>query len=130
MAYRSRLTATTAYLAACRLVIAVLAHPKGDQVGLSEALETRRGTIVRRTVPRSDSESHTRTSTASAAAAGIVFNPGPELAVSADNSGNCLRLCFAMPSKQTIRDGVAELARVCYEQSGIPLRRRNAARPS
>jgi len=64
-----------------------------------------------------------------AAEAGIVFNPGPDWAVSADNSSNCLRLCFAMPSKQTIRDGVAELARVCYEQTGIPLRSGNIARP-
>jgi 2-aminoadipate transaminase len=63
-----------------------------------------------------------------AAEAGIVFNPGPEWAVSADNSSNCLRLCFAMPSKQTIRDGVAELARVCYEQTGIPIRSGNITR--
>ena len=65
---------------------------------------------------------------APAAAAGIVFNPGPEWAVSADNSSNCLRLCFAMPSKQTIREGVAELARVCYEQTGMPIRSGNLAR--
>jgi 2-aminoadipate transaminase len=63
-----------------------------------------------------------------AAEAGIVFNPGPEWAVSADNSSNCLRLCFAMPSKQTIREGVAELARVCYEQTGIPIRSGNVQR--
>jgi 2-aminoadipate transaminase len=63
-----------------------------------------------------------------AAEAGIAFNPGPEWAVSADNSSNCLRLCFAMPSKQVIRDGVAELARVCYEQTGIPLRSGNMRR--
>lgn len=63
-----------------------------------------------------------------AADAGIVFNPGPEWAVSATNSSNCLRLCFAMPDKQTIRDGVAELARVCYEQTGIPVRSGNLTR--
>ncbi len=63
-----------------------------------------------------------------AAAAGIVFNPGPEWAVSEENSSNCLRLCFAMPNKQTIRDGVAELARVCYEQTGIPVRSGNVTR--
>jgi 2-aminoadipate transaminase len=63
-----------------------------------------------------------------AADAGIIFNPGPEWAVSADNSSNCLRLCFAMPSKQTIREGVAELARVCYEQTGIPVRSGNVSR--
>jgi 2-aminoadipate transaminase len=63
-----------------------------------------------------------------AADAGIAFNPGPDWAVSADNSSNCLRLCFAMPGKQTIRDGVAELARVCYEQTGIPVRSGNVSR--
>ncbi|HYZ23617.1 MAG TPA: PLP-dependent aminotransferase family protein [Rhodopila sp.] len=63
-----------------------------------------------------------------AAEAGLVFNPGPDWAVSPDNSFNCLRLCFAMPDKQTIRDGVAELARVCYEQTGIPVRSGNVAR--
>jgi 2-aminoadipate transaminase len=63
-----------------------------------------------------------------AADAGLVFNPGPDWAVSPDNSFNCLRLCFAMPDKRTIRDGVAELARVCYEQTGIPVRSGNVAR--
>ena len=63
-----------------------------------------------------------------AADAGIAFNPGPEWAVSASNSSNCLRLCFAMPDKQTIRDGVAELARVCHEQTGIPMRSGNVTR--
>jgi len=63
-----------------------------------------------------------------AAEAGIVFNPGPEWAVSADNSSNCLRLCFAMPNKETIKSGVAELARVCYEQTGIPPRSGNVVR--
>jgi 2-aminoadipate transaminase len=69
-----------------------------------------------------------RTLVKPAAAAGIVFNPGPEWAVSADNSFNCLRLCFAMPSAQTIREGVAELARVCFEQTGIPVRSGNVPR--
>lgn len=63
-----------------------------------------------------------------AADAGIVFNEGPAWAVSPHNSSNCLRLCFAMPSKQTIKDGVAELARVCYEQTGIPVRSGNVSR--
>jgi 2-aminoadipate transaminase len=63
-----------------------------------------------------------------AAEAGIVFNPGPDWAVSAENSSNALRLCFAMPDRQTIRDGVAELARVCHEQTGIPVRSGNVIR--
>ena len=69
-----------------------------------------------------------RTLVKPAAEAGIAFNPGPEWAVSPHNSSNCLRLCFAMPSKQTIREGVAELARVCYEQTGIPKRSGNVTR--
>ncbi|MBS0640635.1 MAG: PLP-dependent aminotransferase family protein [Acetobacteraceae bacterium] len=63
-----------------------------------------------------------------AAEAGLVFNEGPAWAVSADNSFNSLRLCFAMPDHQTIRDGVATLAQVCYEQTGIPIRSGNVQR--
>ncbi|MBV9250242.1 MAG: PLP-dependent aminotransferase family protein [Acetobacteraceae bacterium] len=63
-----------------------------------------------------------------AADAGIQFNPGPEWAVSADNSKSHLRLCFAMPSKQTIREGVAAFAKVCYEQTGIPKHSANIRR--
>jgi 2-aminoadipate transaminase len=63
-----------------------------------------------------------------AADAGIIFNEGPAWAVSADNSKSHLRLCFAMPSKQTIREGVAALAKVCYEQTGIPKQSGNIRR--
>src|SRR5580698_2770385 len=63
-----------------------------------------------------------------AADAGIIFNEGPAWAVSPDNSTSHLRLCFAMPSKQTIRDGVAAFAQVCYEQTGIPVRSGNVQR--
>lgn len=55
-----------------------------------------------------------------AAAAGIAFNPGPEWAVEPDSATSQLRLCFALPDKQTIREGVAAFAKVCYEQTGIP----------
>src|ERR1700733_3754445 len=63
-----------------------------------------------------------------AAEAGIIFNEGPAWAVSPDNSTSHLRLCFAMPDKQTIRDGVAAFAQVCYEQTGIPVRSGNVQR--
>jgi 2-aminoadipate transaminase len=65
-----------------------------------------------------------------AAEAGIIFNEGPAWAVSADNSKSHLRLCFAMPSKEVIREGVAALAKVCYEQTGIPLQSGNIRRAS
>jgi 2-aminoadipate transaminase len=55
-----------------------------------------------------------------AAKAGIAFNPGPEWACDGAAAKSHLRLCFALPSKETIRDGVAAFARVCYEEIGIP----------
>jgi 2-aminoadipate transaminase len=61
-----------------------------------------------------------RTLVKPAAERGLVFNPGPEWAVDPQASKSHLRLCFALPSIETIRDGVAAFARVCYEQTGIP----------
>ncbi len=55
-----------------------------------------------------------------AAAAGLVFNPGPEWACNGGEAKPFLRLCFAMPSKATIEAGVAALAKVCHEVTGIP----------
>lgn len=55
-----------------------------------------------------------------AADRGIAFNSGPEWAVDGEAAKSHLRLCFALPSKEAIRDGVAAFARVCYEQTGIP----------
>ena len=65
---------------------------------------------------------------APAAAAGLVFNPGPEWACDAEAAASYLRLCFALPDAATIRDGVATLARVCFEQTGIPERGANKTR--
>jgi 2-aminoadipate transaminase len=63
-----------------------------------------------------------------AADAGIQFNAGPDWAVSPDNSSSHLRLCFAMPSKEVIREGVAAFAKVCYEETGIPKQSGNVRR--
>jgi 2-aminoadipate transaminase len=41
-----------------------------------------------------------------------------------------MRLCFALPSKAVIREGVTTLARVCFEQTGIPERSANIRRTS
>jgi 2-aminoadipate transaminase len=60
-----------------------------------------------------------------AADAGIVFNPGPEWVVDGPAAKSSMRLCFALPSKQQIKDGVAALARVCFEQTGTPVRSAN-----
>lgn len=55
-----------------------------------------------------------------AADAGLVFNPGPEWACNGAEAKPYLRLCFALPSKETIQAGVATLARVCHDVTGIP----------
>ena len=52
--------------------------------------------------------------------AGIAFNPGPEWAVDGDSAKSRLRLCFALTTKEEIREGVAAFAKVCYEETGIP----------
>ena len=57
---------------------------------------------------------------APAAKAGVVFNPGPEWSCNPSESKSHLRLCFALPSKDDIRAGVAAFARVCFEETGIP----------
>jgi 2-aminoadipate transaminase len=60
--------------------------------------------------------------------AGVAFNPGPEWSTDPGKGGNFLRLCFALPDEATIRAGVAELARVCFEATGVPQRSGNLAR--
>ena len=63
-----------------------------------------------------------------AADAGIQFNPGPEWVCNPEPAKSYMRLCFALPSKEVIREGVAALAQVCYEQTGIPVRSDNVQR--
>ena len=65
-----------------------------------------------------------------AADAGILFNPGPEWVCNPEPAKSYMRLCFALPSKEVIREGVAALAQVCYEQTGIPVRSANVQRRS
>lgn len=70
-----------------------------------------------------------RTLVKPAADAGVAFNPGPEWACDAEASRSHLRLCFGLATKQEITEGVAALARVCFEQTGIPVRSDNVANP-
>jgi 2-aminoadipate transaminase len=63
-----------------------------------------------------------------AAYAGVAFNPGPEWSCNPGETKSHLRLCFALPSKEVIREGVAEFARVCFEEFGIPERSANIRR--
>ncbi len=54
--------------------------------------------------------------------AGISINPGAEWSVDKPYSASRLRLCFASPSKDEIREGVTKLAEVCRSEFGVPLR--------
>lgn len=65
-----------------------------------------------------------------ALASGIAINPGTEWSVNAAHSKSRLRLCFASPSVQEIRDGVAALAEVCRKEFGVPSRSANVERKS
>ncbi len=57
-----------------------------------------------------------------ALAAGVAINPGPEWSTDKAYAGSRLRLCFASPSHQEIREGVAVLADVCRREFGVPVR--------
>jgi 2-aminoadipate transaminase len=62
-----------------------------------------------------------------ALAAGVAINPGPEWSTNKAHSNCRLRLCFASPSAEQIREGVAVLADVCRKEFGVPVRIANVA---
>jgi 2-aminoadipate transaminase len=64
----------------------------------------------------------------SALAAGVAINPGPEWSVNKPHSQSRMRLCFASPSHDEIRQGVAVLADVCRREFGVPTRIANVER--
>ncbi|MGB6252503.1 MAG: PLP-dependent aminotransferase family protein [Bradyrhizobium sp.] len=57
-----------------------------------------------------------------ALAAGVSINPGPEWSTDKAYAGCRLRLCFASPTHQQIREGIAMLAEVCRKEFGVPTR--------
>ena len=60
-----------------------------------------------------------------ALAAGVAINPGPEWSTDKAYSRSRMRLCFASPSHEAIRQGVAVLADVCRREFGVPVRSAN-----
>jgi 2-aminoadipate transaminase len=64
---------------------------------------------------------------AAALAAGIAINPGPEWSTDKAYAKSRMRLCFASPSADEIRQGVAALAEVCRREFGVPERIANVA---
>jgi len=39
-----------------------------------------------------------------------------------------MRICFGHPSIETIKDGIAKLAQICFEEFGVPIRSGNVDR--
>jgi 2-aminoadipate transaminase len=64
----------------------------------------------------------------SALSAGVAINPGPEWSTDKTDAGSRLRLCFASPSHEQIREGIAVLAEVCRKEFGVPARSANVER--
>jgi 2-aminoadipate transaminase len=64
-----------------------------------------------------------------ALAAGVAINPGPQWSTDAAYSKCRMRLCFASPTHDEIRKGVAVLAEVCSREFGVPTRSANIERP-
>ncbi|RYX89026.1 MAG: PLP-dependent aminotransferase family protein, partial [Bradyrhizobiaceae bacterium] len=60
--------------------------------------------------------------------AGVSINPGPEWSVDQHHAHSRIRICFASPTHQDIRDGIAVLADVCRTEFGVPERIANVAR--
>jgi 2-aminoadipate transaminase len=60
-----------------------------------------------------------------ALASGVAINPGPEWSTDKAYGRSRLRLCFANPSHDVIRQGVATLAEVCHREFGVPVRSAN-----
>ncbi len=69
-----------------------------------------------------------RSFAAAALEKGVAFNPGPEWACDPESAKSYMRLCFALPTHEDIRDGIARLAQICFEHTGIPPRGGNIAR--
>jgi 2-aminoadipate transaminase len=60
-----------------------------------------------------------------ALAAGVAINPGPEWSLDKTGTKSRMRLCFASPTHEEIRDGIAVLAEVCRREFGVPERSAN-----
>ena len=52
----------------------------------------------------------------------VAVNPGAEWSIEGDGARRAIRICYANPSADTIRDGVAQLAAICHREFGVPTR--------
>ncbi|HEY7458720.1 MAG TPA: PLP-dependent aminotransferase family protein [Xanthobacteraceae bacterium] len=64
----------------------------------------------------------TRILAVAALKAGVAINPGPEWSTDEAHSKSRMRLCFAAPTHDEIREGIATLAEVSRKEFGVPAR--------
>ncbi len=65
-----------------------------------------------------------------ALAAGVAINPGPEWSINKPRSQSRIRICFASPSHEEIREGIAVLAEICRDEFDVPTRSANIQKRS
>jgi 2-aminoadipate transaminase len=105
---------------------------------LTGALEEQFGTAAEFAVPKGGiflwvtlpDQVDTQALAGPALADGVAFNPGPEWSTDPDVARHSMRLCFAMPSEDEIRAGIAKLAEVCHRETGVPEHGANLVRGS
>jgi 2-aminoadipate transaminase len=109
---------------------------RGKLVALMEALDEQFGTVAEFEEPKGGiflwvklpDDVDTMRLYQAALKAGVAINPGPEWSVNKSYSRCRMRLCFASPTVDEIREGVAVLAEVCRSEFGVPTRSANVAR--
>ena len=51
---------------------------------------------------------------------GVAFNPGPDWSADPDAAANYIRLCFALPTENEIREGIEKLAEIFRREGALP----------
>jgi 2-aminoadipate transaminase len=59
---------------------------------------------------------------------GVEINPGSQWTVDGPANTRRMRICFGHPSIETIQDGIAKLAQICFQEFGVPIRSGNIER--
>ena len=103
------------------------AHLEDKLDNLTEALDAAFGTTIEYTRPpggiflwvRMPEGADTDRLNQVALDAGIAINPGSEWSLE-DERRQWIRICFAHPPKDAMRDGIARLAEVCHAEFGTP----------
>jgi 2-aminoadipate transaminase len=53
---------------------------------------------------------------------GVAINPGAEWMTDAQAGRKRMRVCFAHPTEEVLREGTARLAQICHREFGVPAR--------